>query len=108
MDNDQAEAAGSVVSTKISRRSLLKSGAAALVASGAIAKLAPASAEAHAVAAPRGGQGATRLPKAPNIIVIMTDQERHHVHWPAGWGEKNLPGMQQLKRHGLYFNRAYT
>src|SRR5262252_8114698 len=38
----------------------------------------------------------------------MTDQERHHVHWPKGWAEKNLPGLQRLKRHGLYFNRAYT
>ena len=28
------------------------------------------------------------LPKAPNIIVLMTDQERHHIHWPEGWAEK--------------------
>jgi choline-sulfatase len=46
--------------------------------------------------------------KAPNIIVLMTDQERHHMHWPSEWAEKNLPGLQRLKRHGLYFNRAYT
>jgi choline-sulfatase len=46
-----------------------------------------------------------RLPKRPNIIVIMTDQERHHMHWPQGWAEKNLPS---LKRNALYFNRAYT
>ncbi len=30
------------------------------------------------------------------------------MHWPAGWAEKNLPGLQRLKHHGLYFNRAYT
>ena len=30
------------------------------------------------------------------------------MHWPSGWAEKNLPGLQRLKRHGLYFNRAYT
>ena len=30
------------------------------------------------------------------------------MHWPARWAEKNLPGLQRLKRHGLYFNRAYT
>lgn len=30
------------------------------------------------------------------------------MHWPKGWAEKNLPGLQRLKRHGLYFNRAYT
>ena len=38
----------------------------------------------------------------------MTDQERHHRHWPDGWAEKNLPSLQRLKRHGLYFQRAYT
>lgn len=48
------------------------------------------------------------VPKAPNIVVLMTDQERHHRHWPDGWAEKNLPSLQRLKRHGLYFQRAYT
>jgi choline-sulfatase len=48
------------------------------------------------------------MPKAPNIIVLMTDQERHHMHWPAGWAVKNLPSLQRLKRNGLYFNKAYT
>lgn len=50
----------------------------------------------------------TPLPDKPNIIVIMTDQERHHVHWPQGWAEKHLPTLQRLKKHGLSFNRAYT
>jgi choline-sulfatase len=48
------------------------------------------------------------MPTAPNIIVLMTDQERHHMHWPSAWAQKHLPGLQRLKRHGLYFNRAYT
>ena len=48
------------------------------------------------------------VPRAPNIVVIMTDQERHHMHWPAGWAEQNLPSLQRLKRNGLYFQRAYT
>lgn len=46
--------------------------------------------------------------KRPNIVVLMTDQERHHMHWPKGWAERHLPALQRLKRHGLYFNRAYT
>ena len=25
------------------------------------------------------------------------------MHWPAGWTEKNMPGLQRLKRNGLYF-----
>jgi Sulfatase len=49
-----------------------------------------------------------KLPKAPNIIVLLTDQERHHRHWPDVWTEKNLPSLHRLKRHGLYFQRAYT
>jgi choline-sulfatase len=54
------------------------------------------------------GHAATHIPTVPNIIVLMTDQERHHVHWPEGWAEKNLPSLQRLKRNGLYFQRAYT
>jgi len=46
--------------------------------------------------------------QTPNIIVLMTDQERYHTHWPAGWVEANLPGFVRLQRHGLTFHRAYT
>jgi hypothetical protein len=60
------------------------------------------------LAAPAVAQTAINLPRSPNIIVVMTDQERHHMHWPPGWAEANLPGLQRLKRNGLYFNRAYT
>lgn len=58
--------------------------------------------------APAVARDPISLPKVPNIVVLMTDQERHHMHWPAGWAEKNLPGLQRLKRNGLYFKRAYT
>src|SRR5208283_1170579 len=70
-----------------------------------------------AVAASGGSQGlaapaiagqSISVPRAPNIIVLMTDQERHHMHWPEGWAEKNLPSLQRLKRNGPYFQRAYT
>lgn len=47
-------------------------------------------------------------PQAPNIIVLMTDQERYHTHWPKGWVERNLPSFVRLQRHGLTFHRAYT
>ncbi len=81
------------------RRSVLQAGAglAAAIAGGS-----------RGIAAPAVAAEAIRIPKAPNIVVLMTDQERHHMHWPAGWAEKNLPGLQRLKRNGLYFNRAYT
>ncbi len=102
---------GRVEEMKISRRRLLKVGAGTVAALSAESSLLAGvlAADKSAVSAPLiGGSRTTALPKAPNIVVIMTDQERHHMHWPDGWAEKNLPGLQRLKRHGLYFNRAYT
>jgi choline-sulfatase len=96
---DQGNAANSP--SRISRRRLLQLGAGAGVA----ATLLPV---ARAWTAGAFASGTTSVPKAPNIVVLMTDQERHHMHWPPGWTEKNLPGLQRLRRHGLYFNRAYT
>ena len=52
--------------------------------------------------------GARQLPIRPNILVLMTDQERYHMHWPKGWVEANLPGFVRLQRHGLTFHRAYA
>jgi len=37
------------------------------------------------------------LSQAPNIIVLMTDQERYHTHWPAGWVKANLPAFVRLQ-----------
>ncbi|MGO9399143.1 MAG: sulfatase-like hydrolase/transferase [Xanthobacteraceae bacterium] len=48
------------------------------------------------------------LSQAPNIIVLMTDQERYHTHWPAGWVKANLPAFVRLQHKGLTFHRAYT
>jgi arylsulfatase A-like enzyme len=92
------DAAGSYgVSSKATRRDLLKAGA-GLAAAVSV----------PSVAAPAVAQAEINLPRAPNIIVLMTDQERHAMHWPQGWAEANLPSLQRLKRNGLYFNRAYT
>lgn len=46
--------------------------------------------------------------KKPNIIVIMSDQERYPTHWPDGLAEKLLKANARLRKHGLVFNRAYT
>ncbi|NGX58142.1 MAG: Choline-sulfatase [Chlamydiae bacterium] len=46
--------------------------------------------------------------KQPNIIVLMTDQERLPMHWPAGWVKNHLPSQERLMKHGLSFQRAYT
>jgi arylsulfatase A-like enzyme len=85
----------------ITRRRLLKLGAGAGIA--AVLLDSPRAVTGRAFA-----RESIAIPGSPNIIVLMTDQERHHMHWPAGWAEKNLPGLQRLKRNGLYFNRAYT
>jgi choline-sulfatase len=48
------------------------------------------------------------LPKHPNLLYIMTDQERFTQHFPPGWEENNLINMQRLKKHGLTFTNAFT
>lgn len=50
----------------------------------------------------------SEIKKKPNIIVILTDQERYPTHWPEGWAEKNLVSNARLKKHGMTFHRAYT
>ena len=46
------------------------------------------------------------LRRKPNILLIVTDQEREVMHWPAGWAEANLPARSRLLAHGLQFTRA--
>lgn len=50
----------------------------------------------------------THNDKKPNIIVILTDQERYPTHWPKDWAETNLKATVRLKKKGLTFSRAYT
>ena len=47
-----------------------------------------------------------QLPKKPNIVLIITDQEREAMHWPEGWAEANLPARSRLMKHGLRFTNA--
>jgi arylsulfatase A-like enzyme len=47
------------------------------------------------------------LPRKPNILMIVTDQEREVMHWPAGWADANLPARSRLMAHGLHFTRAH-
>lgn len=53
-------------------------------------------------------QRAGRIPEKPNLLVLFTDQERYHVHFPPGYIERVMPSWTRLKRHGLEFRRAYT
>jgi choline-sulfatase len=67
-----------------------------------------------AIANPLGGQtqsprdGTIPTPgKRPNIIVIITDQERYPQHWPADWMANNLPAHNRLLANGLSFRRFF-
>jgi choline-sulfatase len=88
----------SSTTTSTTRRNVLRIGAGLAAVSGLPSGL----------GSPAIEQPTLNVPKAPNIIVLMTDQERHHRHWPDGWAEKNLPSLLRLKCNGLYFQRAYT
>jgi len=45
--------------------------------------------------------------KQPNILILMTDQQRSTQHFPEGWEETYLPAMTELKNNGITFNNAY-
>jgi choline-sulfatase len=46
------------------------------------------------------------LGRKPNVLIVITDQEREVMHWPEGWAETNLPARRRLMEHGLRFTRA--
>jgi choline-sulfatase len=48
------------------------------------------------------------LPAKPNLLVVITDQQRYPQHWPAGWGKKHLPATERLLEHGMSFDNAFT
>lgn len=56
---------------------------------------------------PDASQDADTLPTHPNILIILTDQERHPQWWPQGWADANLPNRKRIADHGLSFRRAY-
>ncbi|NJL34759.1 MAG: sulfatase-like hydrolase/transferase [Chloroflexaceae bacterium] len=47
------------------------------------------------------------LADKPNILLIVTDQEREVMHWPEGWAEDNLPARKRLMANGLTFGNAH-
>jgi arylsulfatase A-like enzyme len=46
------------------------------------------------------------LGRKPNLLIVITDQEREVMHWPEGWAEANLPARRRLMANGLHFRRA--
>lgn len=43
----------------------------------------------------------------PNILIIITDQQRAVMHFPEGWEETHLKSMNLLRRHGVEFTQAF-
>jgi choline-sulfatase len=48
------------------------------------------------------------LPSKPNILLIITDQQRAAQHWPEGWVAEHLPSLERLRKNGLSFRNAFT
>ncbi len=48
------------------------------------------------------------MPRKPNFMIVITDQQSGKPYWPDGWEEENLPAMRLLRENGITFNRAYT
>ena len=47
------------------------------------------------------------LPGKPDIILILTDQERATQHFPDKWEQENLKTLTFLKQNGFSFDRAF-
>lgn len=84
----------------LDRRTFLK-GMGGLAVAGALS--------AHTASQPQDAHAAAdaALPQRPNIVLILTDQERYPQWWPEGWAETNLPNRQRLVNNGLSFRHAF-
>jgi len=47
------------------------------------------------------------LPKKPNLLFIITDQDRGIMHFPPGWEVQHLTAMPRLRANGLTFSQAF-
>jgi arylsulfatase A-like enzyme len=48
----------------------------------------------------------TDFSRKPNVLILITDQEREVMHWPEDWADANLPARRRLMANGLHFTRA--
>ncbi len=47
------------------------------------------------------------LPEHPNLLFLITDQQRFPQHWPDGWVEDHLANWNRLAKNGISFSRCY-
>jgi arylsulfatase A-like enzyme len=88
---------------EISRRTMIKATGAALIGTAAALAGIPLP---PAQGARRSAAPASLRPR-PNILIIVTDQERYPRHWPAGWADTNLSNRKRIADRGLAFNNAF-
>lgn len=50
-----------------------------------------------------------KAPRPPNVILLITDQQRATRHWPLdpGWLRALMPNEAELRRTGISFTNAY-
>ncbi|WP_428561707.1 MAG: sulfatase-like hydrolase/transferase [Solidesulfovibrio sp. DCME] len=90
--------------TTVSRREFLKNTAQALTV-GMVASALPGLPSLAGGPAPAK---AASLPDRPNLLILVSDQERYPRNWPAGWAEANLDkARKRLLTNGLDFSRAF-
>lgn len=92
--------------TDSSRRKFLKKGGAALAAGVALSSL-PSAASSDGEEGSAEERVTQRSWKHPNLLILITDQERYPQHWPEGWADANLPNRKRLSDRGLTFDRAF-
>lgn len=92
------------------RRQFLRTGVAALAAGVSLSAFDTAESAGHETV-PVGRRRPALPPgsvlQRPNLLFLVTDQERYPRHWPAGWAEANLPNRKRLADSGLTFTRHF-
>ena len=55
-------------------------------------------------------QGLITAAKPPNVLLLITDQQRYPRHWPdfPGWLRDLTPNQHALEQNSLTFRRAFT
>lgn len=88
----------------VSRRAFLKGTAQALTL-GVVASALPGL---PALGGGPAAANAAALPAKPNLLILVSDQERYPRNWPAGWADTNLnKARKRLMDNGLDFSRAF-
>lgn len=93
---------GSAPGAAVPRRHFL-GGAGLLLAAGAAGVTLGSSAIPGTTPGASAAVGGGKVRKRPNIVIIVTDQERQPIYWPEGWSAENLPQRQRLVDSGLSF-----